>query len=131
MIPKKLVLDMAGEGNLFSGQDHAQMTGLWSCSVAFTGAKFPATKGNHAGFDPPRIIHVDSTRPGAGTGRFRVERRYRRAKAPGAVPLASAPARGRTARLRPVPAKPGQGHQPSVARPGGDCRRLRRGHGEG
>src|SRR5674476_1333380 len=50
MMPKKLVLDMAGEGNLFSGQDHAQMTGLWSCSVAFIGAKLPATKGNHAVF---------------------------------------------------------------------------------
>ena len=34
--------------------------------------------------------------------------------------------RGRAARLRPVPAEPGQGHEPSVARPGGDRRRLRR-----
>ena len=36
--------------------------------------------------------------------------------------------RGRAARLRPVPAEPGQGHQPSVARPGGGRGRLCRRH---
>ncbi len=36
--------------------------------------------------------------------------------------------RGRAARIRSVPAEPGQGHEPSLARPGGGRRRLRRRH---
>ncbi len=41
-----------------------------------------------------------------------------------AVPHAVRAARGRAARLRPVPAEPRQGHEPSLARAGGDRRRL-------
>ena len=39
--------------------------------------------------------------------------------------------RGRAARLRPVPAEPGEGHEPSVARPGGGGGGLRHRHEEG
>ena len=39
--------------------------------------------------------------------------------------------RGRAARLRPLPAKSRQGHEPSFARPGGGCRRLCRRHAPG
>ena len=53
------------------------------------------------------------------------ERRHRRGDAAQALPLAIPPAAGRAARLRPVPAEPREGHQPPLARAGGDRGGLR------
>ena len=61
----------------------------------------------------------------------RPERRYRRGYAAGIVPAAGAAAAGRAARLRPVPAEPGQGNEPSLARSGSGRRRICRRHETG
>ena len=59
------------------------------------------------------------------------QRRARRGETPRTLPPPGRNPRLRAARLRPVPAKPGQGHQPSVARAGGGGRGLRRRDGKG
>src|SRR3569623_2248951 len=68
---------------------------------------------------------------GPSSRRLRLERRYRRGQASRALPLTGAPAGGRAAGLRPVPAEPGEGHQQPLAWTGGARLRFRRGNAKG
>ena len=61
----------------------------------------------------------------------RRKRRHRGGDPARALPQPGQHPGGRAARLRPVPAEPGEGHEPSVARPGGGGGGLRRRHEEG
>ena len=70
-------------------------------------------------FHHSRTLHGHSRGPRAEGGGSRHQRRHRRGDAAPPLPLAGAAARGRAARLRPVPAEPGEGHEPPLARAGG------------